>query len=139
MKTRIPLLIACALCTLGIAAAQTSPSTSVDKTVGQTATISWTAPTTYTTGASIASGTTITYAVDALKLTTGTACSSTSIGSPQASSLTTTSYVTPTYTGTGIYCYAVTAQVAGVTSAPSDVVQATVTAPIPNPPSATIQ
>ena len=139
MKHRTLLTAICALCMLGIAAAQTSPSTSVTKTVGQTATISWTAPTTYTTGASIASGTTITYAVDALKQAAGTSCSSTSIGSPQAISLTGTSYVTPTYTGTGVYCYAVTAMVAGVTSAPSDVVQATVTSPIPNPPSATIQ
>ena len=53
MKPRTILTALCALCMLGIAAAQTSPSTSVTKTVGQTATISWTAPTTYTTGASI--------------------------------------------------------------------------------------
>ena len=65
MKHRILLGILCALCALGIASAQSTTGNSVAKVIGQTATISWTAPTTYTTGAPIASGTAITYSVSA--------------------------------------------------------------------------
>ncbi len=138
MKHRILLGILCALCALGIASAQSTTGNSVAKVIGQTATISWTAPTTYTTGAPIASGTAITYSVSAAQQAGGTSCAAPN-GAPVVTDLTATSYVTPTYTAVGVYCYDVTDTVAGTESAPSNVVSAVVSAPVPNAPAATIQ
>ena len=138
MKTRILLAVLCALCALGIASAQSTTSNSVAKTLGQSATVAWTAPTTYVTGAPIASGTAITYSVYEAQQAAGSSCTAPS-GAPVVTGLTATSYVTPTYTAVGVYCYDVTDTVAGTESAPSNVVSAVVSAPVPNAPAATIQ
>ena len=138
MKNRTLLAILCALCTLGIASAQ-STGTTVAKTLGQSATLSWVAPTTYVTGAPIASGTTITYSVYEAQQAVGTGCAAPTFGAAVVTGLTTTSYVTPTYTAVGVYCYEITDTVASVESAPSNIVSADVSAPVPNAPAATIQ
>lgn len=130
-------VVATALLTAASATSSTTPT--ADISIGQTATISWTAPTTYTTGAAIASGTTITYDLyAAAPLGAGTAtCAGASYGSP--TSVTGTSFTTAAYTSGGVYCYYVTALVNGAQSAPSNTVEAIVSLPVPNAPAATIQ
>ena len=139
MKHRTLLAILCVLCALGIASAQSTSSTSVAKTLGQSATVAWVAPTTYVTGVPIASGTAITYSVYSAQQAPGTSCAASSFGTATVTGLTATSYVTPTYTAGGVYCYDVTDTVAGTESAPSNIVSATVSTPVPNAPAATIQ
>lgn len=139
MKIRTLLALLCALCTLGIAAAQSAAGTSVAKTIGQSATLSWVAPTTYVTGAAIASGTAITYSVYEAQQSAGTTCGTPSFGTPVVTGVTSTSYVTPTYTAVGVYCYDVTDTVAGTESAPSNIVSAIVSNPVPKAPAVTIQ
>ena len=138
MKISNGLVALCALCALGIASAQSTSPSSVSKTLGQTATVVWVAPTTYVTGVPIATGTVITYSVYEAQQAAGTSCTAPS-GAPVVTGLTATSYVTPTYTAVGVYCYDVTDTVAGAESAPSNVVSAVVSTPVPNAPAATIQ
>lgn len=117
----------------GVALAQSSSAT---KQIGQTATLNWLAPTAYTSGTAIASGTAITYNVYSSAQAIGTTCPSGALSTPTqaASGIATTSWAIPAYTAAGVNCYAVTAVIAGVESAPSNTVQVNVAEPTPNPP-----
>jgi len=112
-----------------VAGAAGSGSAQVSKAIGQTATLTWNAPTTYVGGASIPSGTTITYNV----MSGAGTCTNATMSTTAASNLTATSWVTPPYTATGATCYDVTATVNGETSGPSNSVEVDVSA-IPNAP-----
>lgn len=123
----------------GLALAQSSSAT---KQVGQSATLNWTAPTAYTSGAAITSGTAITYNVYSSTQAAGTTCPAGALPTPTqaASGVAALSWTIPAYTAAGVACYAVTAVIAGVESAPSNTVQVNVTEPTPNPPaSLTVQ
>ena len=120
-------------------AAQSASNVSANKTVGQTATLSWSAPTTYTTGAPITAGTAITYSVYEAQQASGTTCGTPNFGAPAVTGVTSTDYVTPPYTTVGVYCYDVTDTVAGTESAPSNIVSAIVSNPVPKGVSVTIQ
>lgn len=138
-RLRLILLTIASLAALGIAAAQTTSTSipSVDKTVGQTATITWTAPTDYTNGTAIASGAAITYNVYAAPVqAAGSTCSASSFGAVTVLGLTSAQYVTDAYAKAGVYCYYVTAVVADMESAPSTMAEAIVSNPIPNAPTA---
>lgn len=143
MKRSLGSLLIVLLTMLGIGAgivlAATTGNTSVTKTVGQTALLSWTAPATYTNGNAIPSSVTLTYDVFSASQATGTTCASLTAGTPTQAGLTGTSYTTPAYATPGVWCYAITSIANGVMSVPSNTVQVTVTNPTPNPPQATVQ
>ena len=133
MKKILTLL--CALALVGIAAAQ-APGTSVAKTVGQTVTITASAPSAYTNGTAIASGTAITYNLYQ-QSGSGTAAgcaAAPAVGTPVASALTSPTWTSPALTAVGSVCWVMTDVIAGVESAPSNVVTAVVSAATPNPP-----
>lgn len=124
------LILACALAIAGVALAQ---SASVNKLTGQTATVSWTAPTTNTNGTAIASA--LTYNI--YSCPSGTAAGAAASSCTQVTSgLTALTYTTAAFTTAGTFNYAVTAVEAGQESAISNLVSAVVTAPppIPGPP-----
>lgn len=124
---------------LAIASAQTVPSIpTVTKAIGQTATVSWTAPTTFTDGSTIPSTDTISYSVYEATQAIGSTCTSPTFSTPVVTGVTTLNWVTPAYTGPGTYCYAVTDTINGVESGFSNTVQTTVPVPKGNPPQATI-
>lgn len=123
------------LLAVGVTFAQTTTSVpTVNKTVGQTSTLSWGAVTTYTDGTVIPSTAAVTYDVYEAAPVSGTVCNSVATGAPIASAITATSWVTPVYTTAGVYCYVMTATVNSMQSSPSNVVQATVANQTPNPP-----
>lgn len=120
----------------GIVFAATTGGTSVAKTVGQTALLSWTAPTSYTDGSAIASGTVISYNLYQASEPPGSTCAGATFGQAMQSGLGGTTYTTLPYASAGVYCYELTSVVNNTESAPSNIVTVTVTNPIPNPPGA---
>jgi len=114
MKRAYLTLLAAIFASLTIAGA-TVPT--VTKTLGQTAKISWTAPTSYTDGTAIPSGTVITYDVFEND------CANNTYGSPAVTDITATSWTTPAYSATGSDCYVVVAVVHDVMSVPSQPVK----------------
>lgn len=141
MRARISGLMAAALCAVIIvcgvvifaplsASAQTAITT---KSVGQTAVLSWIAPTQYTNGASFASGVVVSYNVYESSASPCIAFTPSSTALI-ASSVSNPSFTIAPYTAVGSYCYEVTAMVAGVESAPSNVVGVSVSAAIPKAP-----
>lgn len=138
MKQRIlaflsPIALGGIILGVGLATAASGP-TPVIKSVGQSATLSWVLPTTYTTGASIPSTVAVTTNVYVAAQAAGTTCGTPSFGSPAASGVSGTKWVTPAYTAPGVYCYDVTAVANGAESVPSNIVEVDVGNPIPNPP-----
>jgi hypothetical protein len=123
---------------LALPSSAMAAGTTVTKVIGQTAVTSWTAPTTYTDGAAIPSGTKISYTLYEGAGSSGS-CASAQISTVVASGITTLSYTLPAATAAGTYCYDVTATVNGVASKASNVVAEVVSAPVPNAPTATIQ
>jgi hypothetical protein len=128
-------LIFAALAALFLATALAQSGTAVTKTVGETATLSWTAPTTYTDGTAIPSTVTITYNVYEATQAVGTNCSSPTYSTtPTVAAVSALTYTLPAYTATGVYCYALTAETSGMQSALTNSVEVDVTLPTPNPP-----
>lgn len=113
---------------------QTAPQTSVNKTVGETATLSWNAVTGYTNGTVIPSGVVVTYNIYETPQVSGACVFPTA---PTVTGITALTYTTPAFTAPGTYCYAPSATANGVESAKGNIATAIVANPSPNSPAGT--